>query len=1123
MSPARSEEPGTMNHIDSRSARQARLFFTGIVLALFCWSLSPGVTQAATGTPSWQVTVRSVPTVMEPGMRFGAEPSPGQEFGGEAAPGYQITAVNNGTGPTNGEYTIVDTLPLGVTLNEETEKRHVVVGGHEGLATCEPFVIGTPTVREVISCNGKAQIAPGGELEVRFPVAVSRAAVEPASNLVEVQGGEAALSSVVTPLRLSSEEPVFGFLPGSEGFGGEFTSVAGGEMTQAGGTPFRQGLAFAFPILPVRDFKETGFAPEGGAKEVEINLPKGIAINPTAAATCTEAQLEAFPESSCPPGSMVGNVRVDLGLFAIPNQFGSPIYNMQPQPGVPAILAFEVESGAYVHLLGRVRSDGDFGLSARVTGLTNKNGVLGSRAELWGIPSASQHDSLRFPCNGLVSESCPAEFTGKSFVTMPTSCEGPLTTSALVNSWFNPAAFHEGSASTAGMEGCDRLEFDPSITSQATTDHADSPSGLEFHLHVPQAPPAAEPEAEPPLQTANVKNVSVTLPPGMTLNPASANGLEVCSSTQVGLTTPVGQAQPIHFDESPSSCPNSAKLGNVQISTPLLENPLGGVVYLAKPFDNPFKSLLAIYLVIEDPQTGIVAKLAGKVEPSSSDGQLTTVFTENPELPIEDINLSLFKDSNAPLTTPLTCGEKTTTTDLTPWTTPEGADAHPSDSFVTSAPASSGACPATEAEAPKAFSFTAGTVSPLAGSFSPFVLHLSRKDGEQHITGIETTLPEGLIGKLAGVTYCPQSGIEQAQKREQAEQGKLEQQNPSCPASSEVGTVAITAGSGISPIPVSGHAYMAGPYKGAPFSLVVIVPAVAGPFDLGTVVDRVALNVGEYDARIRAVADPLPTIRDGIPFDVRSIELKLDRPGFMLNPTSCDAKQIEGSVSTQAGQSAAVKNRFQVGECGRLAFKPKLALSLKGQTKRTGHPALTATVTYPKGGGYANIAGVQVSLPHSEFLDQGNIGKACTKPVLQAGACPAKSVYGTVKAWTPLLDNPLEGNVYLVGGFGYKLPALVAELNGQLKVLLVGKIDTGKNKGIRNTFEVVPDAPVEKFVLQMKGGKKYGLLENSENICKKTQKANATFTAQNGKVLGLSPVIANSCGGKKGSGKKKKH
>jgi hypothetical protein len=296
---------------------------------------------------------------------------------------------------------------------------------------------------------------------------------------------------------------------------------------------------------------------------------------------------------------------------------------------------------------------------------------------------------------------------------------------------------------------------------------------------------------------------------------------------------------------------------------------------------------------------------------------------------------------------------------------------------------------------------------------------------------------------------------------------------------------------------------------------------VAGPFDLGTVVVRAAAYVDLETAQITVKSDPLPTILKGIPLDVRSISFDVSRPGFTLNPTSCEPATLSGTAVSTTGNQAQMSNPFRVGNCAALSFKPKVSISLKGPTKRIGHPALTAEVTYPKQGDYANIARAQVSLPHSEFLDQGNIGKSCTKPVLAAGGCPTKSIYGKAKAWTPLLDKPLEGPVYLVGGYGYKLPALVAELNGQIRILLKGKIDTGKNRGIRNTFEAVPDAPVSKFVLEMKGGKKYGLLENSEDLCRKTQRANARFVAQNGRVVTLRPVIANSCKKRTGKGSKK--
>ena len=852
-----------------------------------------------------------------------------------------------------------------------------------------------------------------------------------------------------------------------------------------------------------------GAFPSEEIRNISFELPRGMVVNPTATSVRCQMKVlnggEFNPALTCPQASQVGRIFISApGYYHSP----APLYNMVPPPGVPAALGFQF-AGLPIEINGGL--GGNFHITAKTTDILKYANfrVTSANVVLWGVPSDSRHDNERNGGEGGNPEGCfeiagcPISESPRPFLSMPTSCGEPLDALAGIDSWLGsdasgiaPLTDHE--FSPAEVRGCDELAFQPSIESRATTDGGETPSGLDFSIHQPQNETLAG------RSTAALKDATVTLPAGLTLNAAAANGLESCTEQDMGYAPEDGK---IRFATTPQTCPKAARIGNLQVKTPLLEDPLPGSIFVAKPFANPLNSLLGIYLAVEDEKSGIVAKLAGKVE--SVNGQLTARFTENPELPIEDIELHFFDGPRGVLTTPLTCGAKTTTSTLTPWSSPEGADAHPTGSFQTTT-----GCSRSEAQASKSMAFTAGTQTPLSGAYSPFSLRIARADGTQHITGVETTLPPGLIGKLAGVSYCPESGIAQAQSREVAEKGKDEIASPSCPSSSEVGTVEVTAGSGNTPIPVSGHVYLAGPYKDAPLSMVVIVPAVAGPFDLGTVVDRVALYVGEYDARIHAFADPLPAYREGIPLDVRSIELKLDRPGFTLNPTSCEVMAIEGAVSTQAGQSAPLKNRFQVGECNRLGFKPKLAISLKGPTKRTGHPALKAVVTYPKKGEYANIARAQVSLPHSEFLDQGNIGKACTKALLAVRACPTKSIYGKVKAWTPLLDKPLEGPVYLAGGYGYKLPALVAELNGQIRVLLVGKVDTGKSKGIRNTFEAAPDAPVERFVLEMKGGKKYGLLENSENICKKPQKAGVSFKAQNGKKLVLSTKISNSCGEK---------
>ncbi|HEY2478334.1 MAG TPA: hypothetical protein VGI17_06350 [Solirubrobacterales bacterium] len=1066
----------------------AGIIASAIVAAIY----APAATAASPAT-AWEINQASFPTNLVPG----------KESHGNG-PAYTMFITNVGGAPASGPVFVTDTLPTGLTVSGAEEPKFKYRGNtsitEEG--ACE-------VTGQVVECALFSTVPASAGLTLYIPLKVANMPPTTVTNDVTVRGGGNTTSSSLETLVTATEAP-FGIL-GGPGLS-DVVSDESGNMPTAGSEPFL--TTFNIGVSKVHDG-----IPAQAMRSVTTELPRGIVVNPRATTKRCSMSVLAHasatnPQKTCPPESQVGQAFIQPGSQA--DRFGAPVYNMVPTRGAPAELAFEI---AEVLVVVRGGLSGGFRLTAASAELISRFQISEVMFTLWGNPSDPRHDTLRE--GGAQGEGCLNTPLGCSvppsstrFLSMPTSCTEPLEFAATVDSWKGATA--TASAPLTDREfvpdpvtGCNQLAFEPTISSQATTNAGENPSGLEFSIHQTQD------ESVGGRSTAPLKDATVSLPEGVSLNPSAANGLDACTEQQMGYAPEGGK---IRFATTPQSCPNASKVGTLEVTTPLLEEKLPGAVYVAKPFDNPFGSLLAIYLAIEDEETGIIAKLAGKVEPDPKTGQLTARFTENPELPIEEIELHFFKGVRGVLTTPLTCGTKTTTSTLTPWSTPEGIDVHPTGSFATTA-----GCYGSESEAPKDFSFTAGTESPLSGAYSPFVLRLSRKDGTQHLTGLETTLPEGLLGKLAGISYCPESGIGQAISREVPEKGKEEQASPSCPSSSEVGKVNVTAGSGISPIPVSGHVYLAGPYKGAPFSFVVIVPAVAGPFDLGTVVDRAAVYIGEYDARPRAVADPLPTIRDGIPLDARSIEVKLDRSQFTLNPTSCEAMAIEGSASTQAGQSASLKNRFQVGECGRLAFKPKLQISLKGQTKRTGHPALKAVVTYPKGGVYANIARAQVNLPHSEFLDQGNIGKACTKVLLAQQACPAKSIYGKVKLWTPLLEKPLEGPVYLAGGYGYKLPALVAELNGQIRVLLAGKVDTGKNKGIRNTFETVPDAPAERFVLEMKGGRKYGLLENSENICKKKQLAGVSFTAQNGKRLQLSTTIANSCGkGKKKSGKGKK-
>ena len=617
----------------------------------------------------------------------------------------------------------------------------------------------------------------------------------------------------------------------------------------------------------------------------------------------------------------------------------------------------------------------------------------------------------------------------------------------------------------------------------------------------------------------------------MTINPSQAAGLDACTETHIGY---VGQvAGTPRFNKTAQSCPQAAKLGTAEVTSPALVarneaheveekegkpvlQILHGSLYLAKPFANPLGKLIAVYLVVEDEKTGIVAKLAGEGELDPQTGQVTTRFRENPELPFEDVRVHIPGGPRGAFTTPPTCGVYVTNAVLTPWSAPEAPVLERSGPFTTVDAPGGGTCPSTEAQLSNSPGFAAGTESPAAGKYSQLLFELSREDGTQRFSRFETTLPSGVSAKLAGVATCSEAGIAKARSRELPERGAAEQADPSCPAASLIGIANAGAGAGPSPYYAHGNAYLAGPYKGAPLSLVVITPAVAGPYDLGTIVVRAALRLDPSSGQITAESDPIPSILQGIPLDVRSIDVQIDRPSFTLTGTSCDPSAVTGSALSTLGQIAPLLSRYQLGECTGLAFKPKLAIRLFGSVKRAGNPALKATLTMPAGG--ANIAQAAVSLPHSEFLDQSHIGTVCTRVQFAEGdgngsKCPPASIYGAATATSPLVDYTLEGNAYLRSS-SHELPDLVVALHGPayqpIAIDAVGRIDSVKG-GIRTTFEGVPDLPISTFTLNMQGGKK-GLLQNSTNICKATGRATALLAGQNGKVHDTRPLVEAQCG-----------
>ncbi len=1085
-----------------------QLRFALMTAALATVFLGLAADASAAPQPAWSLQVSSFPT------NFPPETVGGEEKG----PAYLIVAENVGGADTVGEFKVVSQLPAGLSVSPSRPPEGKTFRADNGF---QPMSCSVSS--QTVTCKSESSVSsrPGELVQVTIYVSVAASAPATLVNETVIEGGGAAAVFKQTPTEISSEHAPFDFTPGSSGLDGSIVNADGSSATQASSHPENLEIAMNFNrfTLPT---SFSAFASGNGVKDIVTHLPKGMVVNPQATPQCLEAQLETL--EGCPADTQIGTVNLTLGLASAYNISEIPIYNMVPPAGVAAEFAFQVVAGVYVHLDGFVRSGGDYGLSAASNDILAKVFVGGVKVNFWGDPTASTHDNVRGECLSalsLPSLVCPpAERLNTALLTMPSQCTGPIVTSVTADSWQDPnipvtrsVTSHDLNGNPVGVDGCNKVEFNPTIKAQPTTNVADSPTGLDFGLHIAQN---QEPQA---LAPANLKDSRVVLPEGLVINPSASDGLGSCTPAEIELNGP-----------NPASCPEAAKVGTVEIRTPMLENPLPGAVYVAEPFDNPFDSLLALYIAVGDPRTGVVIKLAGKVEPDPHTGRLTAVFTENPELPFEDLNLSFFNGARAPLKTSPVCGTYQTTTRLTPWSSPEGADATPSDSFATSVAPGGGSCATSAASLPHQTAFTAGTVAPTAGAYSPFVLRLTRPDGSQRITGLDTTLPPGLTGKLAGIPYCSEGQIAVAESRAKPDQGKLEQQSPSCPGASEVGTVDVGAGAGPTPLHVPGRIYLSGPYKGAPLSLTVITPAVAGPFDLGNVVTRAALFVDPLTAQIHAVSDPLPTIIEGIPLDIRSVVLKMGRPSFTLNPTSCDPMAVNGAASMLAGPSAGLSSPFQVGGCTSLAFKPRLKLRLKGGTKRNQYPALTATVNYT--GGQANIERAAVTFPHSEFLAQNHIRTVCTRVQFNAGpvpgaACPAGSVYGQAKAVTPLLDKPLEGPVFLRSS-SHKLPDVVVALRGQVNVVLVGRVDSVKGQ-LRNTFESVPDAPISSFTLQMQGGRK-GLLVNSTNICKSTNRATVRMDGQNGKTYDTRPVIKNSCrhkakknGGKRKHGSKRKH
>jgi hypothetical protein len=867
------------------------------------------------------------------------------------------------------------------------------------------------------------------------------------------------------------------------------------------------------PPFGITDFSfntdAPGF-PEGNIRDVRVDLPPGLSVNPQATPQCTEAELQGPGPALCvAKGAQVGTTEVTaVNTVGAGVPASAPVFNIVPRQGEPAEFGFRVNllglADISVFLEGTVHWEGDYHEGFTIRAIPNT------------VPIAR---------NRLVFEGRAGD---KSFITVGSNCNGSTTTGLTVDSHQSPNRLHYDTTPIQPVgpvihpTGCNKVPFKPGIAVDPGTARTDSPTGAAVNATVP-----FEPASE--IGQANVKRAEVTLPLGMGLNPAAAPNLAACTDAQFGKGIAIGDlsrfVDPAGVHPPAIACPARSVIGSVSIQTPVLPpNSLPGTVYLGQQLsrDPTSGKEYRIFVDAESARYGVYVRLLGEVSANPLTGQLTAIFDEPqhgglPQVPFSSARLQ-FDGAKGPLTSPPTCGPNTSVARMFPWT--GNPPATPSASFTLTGAPRGGACAKTMAGRPFAPGFTASPGDRGVKSFTNFATHLSRPDGQQELKGVDIVLPEGSTAKLAGVPYCPPAKIKDAAARA----GQAERKNASCPDESQIGVASVQAGSGPKPLTIDGKAYLAGPYQGAKLSLLVVTPAVAGPFDLGTVVVRVPLFLDPETAQIHPRTDSIPDVFGGAKLSVGSIFVNVNREKFALTGTNCRQQATAGVLRGGGADptNPATFSSFRVSDpykgvgCKRLKFRPRLKLRLFGAHRRAKHPRLRAALrTRPRD---ANVARASVALPHALFLDQASLGTVCTRVQFSAEECPKRSIYGHARAFTPLLGKPLEGPV-LLRSSNHTLPDMVAHLEGQVDVDLVGRIDSFRG-GIRTTFDRTPDVPVNRFVLTLPGGK-HGLLVASRNLCKAPVRAIVQLKGQNGKKANRRPKLRTPCG-KKGRGADKK-
>ncbi len=865
------------------------------------------------------------------------------------------------------------------------------------------------------------------------------------------------------------------------------------------------------------------------ARTLVFRYPPGFILNNTAVPTCTDGQLIAGSTyiPACPVASQVGQISFELAntlhVGGPPAHFVLPLYNMEVT-SFGQLVELGFKSVLFTQVFGVGVTADDLGGVVTVPDLV-KAEAFNVSATVWGLPASHVHDAQRGETCGEdfeVPALCiyplgreEAHIPVRPFLGNPTGCEAHVARME-ADSWELPQEFLKEETVLPAITECERVPFDPSIEVDPTTRSAESPSGLNISLVVPQSW-----ENPYSLSTSDLKDSTVALPVGYTANPSLASGLGVCTPEQLAAET----------SSSPpgAGCPAESKIGTVDVETPVLSEKLSGNIYIAKPYENkpefgtpqhPGGSLLALYIVVKDPARGILVRLAGKIEPNPVTGQLVTSFENNPQVPFSKFTLKLRQGATSPLVSPPTCGLYTAEASLTPWSAPLSADLVNSSPFAIETGIGGGPCPAGGIP-PFKPGILAGTLNNSAGAYSPMDIRITRKDGEQEITRFTSILPPGLTANLTGIPFCPDASIEAAKHVS----GAQEEAVPSCPSSSEIGHSLVGAGVGTVLAYTPGKVYMAGPYNGAPFSVVAITSAKVGPFDLGTVVVREALEINPETAVVTVDAkasDPIPHIIDGIVVHVRDIRIYVDRANFMLNPTNCNPLTFSATVdgagadpSNPADQTpVTVNSPFQLANCQNLAFKPNFKVSTSGKTSRSKGASLTIKLAYPHAppGTQANIAKVKIDLPRELPSRLTTLQKACSDATFNTNPanCPPGSRVGQAKATTPILPVPLTGPAYFVSHGGAKFPELIMVLQGYGVTLQLRSETFINKKGITSgTLRSVPDAPVGAFELTLPQGPNSALAANG-NLCTKKLIMPTVFTAQNGQTIHQNTTITTT-------------